>query len=61
MEILVFQFVRPISNNKKNDMFAHPPWDAPGKKYFFLIFLINMEILTFMVFDGLIYNNKENK
>ena len=38
MEILVFKFERPISNNKENKMFAPPPWDAPGK-FFFLLFL----------------------
>ena len=37
MEILVFKFERPISNNKENKMFT-PPSDAPGKKYFFLNF-----------------------
>ena len=51
MEILVFKFQRPISNNKEIKIFARP-W------YFFLleISLINMEILNFL-FDGLIYNN----
>ena len=48
----------PISNNKENKNFAPPPSDAPG--IFFLISLINMEILIFM-FDDLISNNKENK
>ena len=38
MEILVFKFEGPISNNKGNKIFASPPWDAPGQKIFFLNF-----------------------
>ena len=60
MEILVFKFGRPISNNKENKDFVPPPWDAPGKKYFFWISLIDMEILVFK-FERPISNNKENK
>ena len=41
-------------------MFAPPHWDAPNTKMIFLTSLINMEKLLFM-FDGLIYNDKENK
>ena len=32
MEILIFKFERPISNNKENKMFAPP---LTKKKYFF--------------------------
>ena len=60
MEILVFKFERPISNNKENKNFAPPPWDAPGKKIFFLISLIDMEILVFK-FERPISYNKEKK
>ena len=61
MEILVLKFERPISNNKENKIIAAPPpWDAPGKKIFFWISLINMKILKIM-FDGLVHDNKENK
>ena len=60
MEILIFKFEGPISNNKENKNFA-PPWDAPGNFFFFfLISLIDMEILVFK-FGRPISNNKENK
>ena len=40
MEILIFKFERPISNNKKNKMFAPPPLDTPlTKKNIFSISL----------------------
>ena len=57
MEILVFKFGRPISNNNENKNFD-PPWDAPGN--FFFESLIDMEILVFK-FGRPISNNKENK
>ena len=52
-------FEDPISNNKENRNIAPRPWDAPGI-LFFLISLVNMELLMFK-FDSLISNNKENK
>ena len=51
MEILIFKFERPISNNKGNRNFAtRPPRDAPGKKYFLNIFDVygNFSILVWM-------------
>ena len=59
MEILIFKFEGPISNNKENKNFA-PLWDTPGKKYYFLISLIDMEILV-LKFERPISYNKENK
>ena len=59
MEILVFKFEGPISNNKENKIFT-PPWDVPGKKIFVWISLIYMVFLVFK-FEPPISNNKENK
>ena len=45
MEILLFKYECPISDNKENHMFA-PAFGRPLQKCFFLgISLINMEIL----------------
>ena len=60
MEILVFKFEGPISNNEENINFSLLHRDAPVKKMFYLISLIYMEILVFK-FERPISNNKENK
>ena len=59
MEILVFKFEGPISNNKENGNFA-PPQGRPLQKNIFWISVMYMEILVFK-FEGPISNNKGNK
>ena len=60
MEIFVFKFEGPISNNKGNRMFAPLLGTPLAKKISFWISLIYMEILVFK-FERPISNNKENK
>ena len=59
MEILIFKFESPISNNEENINFA-PPLARTWQKLLFQISLIYMEILIFK-FESPITNNKENK
>ena len=60
MEILIFKFEGPISNNNENKKFPSPPGTPLSKNIFFLVSLIDMEILVFK-FERPISNNKENK
>ena len=54
---MISKFEGSISNNKKKIKVPPPPSDASGKKIFFWISLIYMDILVFM-FEGPISNNK---